>query len=147
MELGRCIIKIEHNYKWKVYEFFLVPRNGEVLLGMPDMGTVYVSAINCNKIDMLRQREQIYSEVDSEHQCTNNTRETDKPDRYSINTTCIPYLNSLDNSVAIDNNNRKINCFIPGSQKEAEKRESAEITHQVYHFVILCFLEEGRYYV
>ena len=46
----------------------------------------------------------------------------------NINTDSIPNSNSTDNPVVIDNDNNKINYFLPGPMQEDDNRESAEIT-------------------
>ena len=52
------------------------------------------------------------------------------PKECSVNTTNISNLNSKDNAMVIDNNNSKINLFIPVPQHEADKRVSTEITQK-----------------
>ena len=46
------IIKLKHKYQQKLCRFFLVLRNSQALLGMPDIETPDVLPINCNMIDM-----------------------------------------------------------------------------------------------
>ena len=50
MQLGICRVKIEHNNKHKMYNFFVVPGNGQALLGMPDTEILNVLTICCKTI-------------------------------------------------------------------------------------------------
>ena len=45
--------KKEHNNKDKLCNFSVVPGTGQALLGMPDINTLDIIAINCNTIDAL----------------------------------------------------------------------------------------------
>ena len=64
-----------------MYEFFVVPGNGQVLLGMSDKDILNLLTINCNTIDMITQNEQIYNQVEDKWQCTNKGQEIWKPER------------------------------------------------------------------
>ena len=57
-----CKVKIEHNNKCKICNFFVVPGNGQAFLGVPDIETLDILTINCNRID---------------------TQEVDRADKYS----------------------------------------------------------------
>ena len=43
-------VKIEHNNKHKLCNFFVVSGNGQVLLGMPDIEIQNILAVICNTI-------------------------------------------------------------------------------------------------
>ena len=49
--MGICKVKIEHNDKHKICNFFVVSGNRKALLGMPDIKTLDILTINCNTID------------------------------------------------------------------------------------------------
>ena len=51
-QLGRCTVKIENNNKIKMFSFFVVSRNRQPLLGMPDIKTLGILTINCNTIEL-----------------------------------------------------------------------------------------------
>ena len=46
-----CKVKLQHNNKQKLCKFFVVPGNGQALLGMPDIDTLNIITINFNTID------------------------------------------------------------------------------------------------
>ena len=79
---------------------------------------------------------------------TNKTQEAVRAEKCNLNTTGIPISKSKDMTTVTDNNDAKINYFIPGTQQEAEKRASAEITQnyiEVSHVLsgIGCF--DGKF--
>ena len=101
-------------WQTKKWEFFVVPGNGQPLLGMPDIETLGVLTVICNTIDMQVKNEQIYSGVEIGWQRTNKTWEGGQPEKYNVNIAIIWNLNSNDNPVIIDDNNGKTKYFIPG---------------------------------
>ena len=62
--------------------FFLVPRNGQALLGMPDIETLDVLTIKCNTIGIQTQNKHTYCEMEDRCQYTNNTLETGEPNKF-----------------------------------------------------------------
>ena len=64
-QLGICKVKIKHNNKDKICNFFVIPRNGQSLLGMLNLKKLYIITVNCNTID---------------------TQKTDRADKYNTNT-------------------------------------------------------------
>ena len=57
---------------------FVVPGNGQALVGMPDLETQDVLRINCNTIDMQTEQQQIHIKKKNRQQCTNNAGEAGK---------------------------------------------------------------------
>ena len=51
-----CIrrLKIEHNYKYKMCNFFVVSGNGQAILGMPDIEILSLLIISCNTIGTMK---------------------------------------------------------------------------------------------
>ena len=47
-QLGRFEVKVENNNRVKLCTLFVVPGNGQALLGMPDTETLDILPINCN---------------------------------------------------------------------------------------------------
>ena len=47
-QLGSCKVEIENNDKHNKCIFFIVPGNGEALLGMPNIELLNILNINCN---------------------------------------------------------------------------------------------------
>ena len=49
-QLGMCIVVIEHKNNKKKCTFFVVPGNGQALLGIPDTDTLNIIKINIHSI-------------------------------------------------------------------------------------------------
>ena len=49
-QLGSCIVEIEYKNNKKKCRFFVVPRNGQALLGMPDWDVLNIIKMNINAI-------------------------------------------------------------------------------------------------
>ena len=49
-QLSTYRVKLEHNDKYKICNFFLVPGNGQALLGMPDIELLNILTICCSTI-------------------------------------------------------------------------------------------------
>ena len=62
LRISTCFI---HNNKIKLCSFLVVPGNGQVLLGMPDIETQGILTFNYNRIDT--------KEVDEAEKCRTNT--------------------------------------------------------------------------
>ena len=50
-QLGMCMVIIDHKDNKKKCEFFVVPRNGQVLLGMPDTTALKIINVNIDSIE------------------------------------------------------------------------------------------------
>ena len=72
-QFGKYIVNIPTQQQTKTCEFFVVPGNGQALLGMTDTETLVVLNINCNTIDIQTQNEQMYNKTEDGWQCTNKT--------------------------------------------------------------------------
>ena len=48
--MGICKVKIEHNNRQKIHNFFVVPGNMQALLGMPNIEILIILTIHCNTI-------------------------------------------------------------------------------------------------
>ena len=74
-QLDRCTVRIENNNKMKMCSFFVVPGNGQHLLGMPNIKTIGILTVNCNTIEM--------KEADSSgNYKTNTSQEIDTTGEY-----------------------------------------------------------------
>ena len=85
--------------------------------------TLNVLTVNYNTIESQSQNEQIYKTGDK-GQCTSKMQEAGEPEKCSDNTTNIPNLDSKDDQTVSDNNNSKINCFIPGPNKKLKRKKN-----------------------
>ena len=65
MKLSMCTVKIEHNNKQKLCNFFVVKGNRQALLGLPYIEILNILTINCNTIDT--------KEMDKATKCNTNT--------------------------------------------------------------------------
>ena len=54
-QLGTCRVKIEHNEKCKMGNFFVVPGNGQALLHLPDIELLSILTLSCNTIGRERR--------------------------------------------------------------------------------------------
>ena len=69
-QLGSCKVEIENNDNCKNYIFFVVPENGGVLLGIPDIELLNILNIYCNTIDTDRDEKGANCNMRREHlQC------------------------------------------------------------------------------
>ena len=50
-QLGTCAVIIDYKDNKKKCEFFVVPGNGQVLLGMPDTAALNIINVNINSIE------------------------------------------------------------------------------------------------
>ena len=67
-QLGICRVKLEHDSEHKVCSFIVVPDNGQVLLGMPNIEILNILTINCNTLGT--------EEADKDVTCSTNTPDT-----------------------------------------------------------------------
>ena len=74
-QLGRCTVRKENNNKIKMGSFFVIPRNWQSLLSMPDIQILGILTINCNRIEL--------KEADGPENCKTNTSwEIDATEEY-----------------------------------------------------------------
>ena len=142
------IRRIEHSNIQKACEFFVMTGKGQALLGMPDLETLYVLTVNCNTLGMHTQREEIHNKVETKQhnkienkqQCINNMQEMGELVKYNIYTDSIPNSNSRDNPMVIDDNNSKINYFLPGPNKKLIRKFMQKSCNSYIDFMgIECF--------
>ena len=73
------LVTINHKNKQKLCRFFVLPRKGHILLGMPDIETLYALTIKCNTVDTQKQSMHTYSVMEDECQYTKMHREHSGP--------------------------------------------------------------------
>ena len=139
-QLGICKLKMEHNNKHKICNFFVVPGNGQALLGMPDIKTLDILTITCNTIDT--------QEVDKGKKCSANTanchsslceqhyinvlQEAERTQKCYRNTDNNSKSDNKDKPMPIDSEkDSKINSFLPVPIQDNDKRVNTEITQQL----------------
>ena len=67
-QLGICRVKLEHNDKLKMYNFFVFPGTEQALLGMPDNELLKTPTIKCNTIGTDKE--------DKDENCSTNRPKT-----------------------------------------------------------------------
>ena len=93
-QLGICKVKIEHNIKQKLCDFFVALGNGQVLLGMPDIETLDILTINCRRVGTQEAERAIKCNTNigsgqssvCEQLYTNPGQEGDRPEKCYTNT-------------------------------------------------------------
>ena len=66
-----------------------------------------------------------------------------RPKRYHKNTDSISKSNNKDKPIVTDNENSKLNYFLPGPNKDNDKKWSAEITQQLQRDFKDAFIRIG----
>ena len=59
IELGVCTVKSRHKDKTAKYRFFVVPGDGSVLLGMPDIELLDIHKIMCEVIGDTHKKQDV----------------------------------------------------------------------------------------
>ena len=122
-----------------MFNFFVVPGNGQVLWGMPDIKTLDILIMNCNTIDIQK--------ADKANKWSTNTnnwqgsrhrqhfknmmQEAYRPEKCYTNTVSNSKSDNKDKPTIIDNKNSKINYFLLGHNQDNDKRVSTETTQQL----------------
>ena len=79
MQLGTCTVFIKFKNIKKHCVFFVVPGNGQVLIGMPDVASLHIIKINIDSLQVERSeckannKQEMQTDADS---CTNMRRST-----------------------------------------------------------------------
>ena len=133
MQLGICMVQIKLKNITKRCTFFVVPGNGQVLLGMPDTTALNLINLNIDSIQMLAA------------ECkTNKEQETHTGIEACTNTNTTKEENSKNNNASIDikqdtnshnhpgNKHISINYFHPSNNVDADKRSSLTMM-QIIH--------------
>ena len=113
-------LKRDPPVKMKMCSFFVVLRNRQPLLGMPDIKTLGISTINCKTIES--------KEADSPQNCKTNIREEINATEKHYTYTDGSKFENEDQPMVNDNNNNSITYFISGLKSDANKKASHKIT-------------------
>ena len=86
-QLGTCLVELGHKNNMRKCRFFVVPRNGQAMLGMPDIDTLNILKVNIHAIGAEQTRG---SDNCCANICTiqrdNPKQETVKAEKYCTNT-------------------------------------------------------------
>ena len=109
-QLGTCVVTIKFKNSKKYCVFFVVPRNGQVLLEMPDTAALNILNLNIDSIQ---------AEVAN---CkTNREQETHKVAEGCTNINTVGIIKQTANSQ--NQSNKLINYFYSSKNTEADKRQ------------------------
>ena len=119
-QLGTCAVIIKFKNSKKCCVFFVVPGNGQVLLGMPDTAVLNILKLNIDSIQVevmsckTNREQEAYKVVEG---CTN------------INTVGI----TKQKANGQNQSNMLINYFYSSKYTEADKRESDAMTQNIHN--------------
>ena len=125
-QLGTCMVTINFKDIEKRCVFFVVPRNGQVLLGMPDTGALTIININIVSIQALKE------------DCNTNVGDAKESNTthgvHAVEKSCtnMDADSKVDNNVNshndITNVNTLTNYFLSSPNIETDKRKSIDLT-------------------
>ena len=123
-----CKVLVEHKNNKKECEFFVVPGNGQALLGMPDTDVLNIISINIHTIgDEDARDSKQYTNMHTV-QGSNPRQETDSEERCCTNTDSISKFANNTKLKADVKANKTPEYFLAGSTHDSDKRKSAEST-------------------
>ena len=119
-QIGICTVTIEFKNSKKHCVFFVVPRNGQALLGIPDMAALNILSLNIDSIQA------------QEANCrTNREHKTHKVAEDCTNTNTAGIIKQKSNG---ENQLTKLfNYFYSSKEPEADKRQSNEMTQEIHN--------------
>ena len=124
-QLGTCAVTINFKNIKKRCVFFVVPRNGQALLGMPNTAALKIININIESIQAVKEE----SKTDIGNAGESNTTQEVPPVEKSCTDTDAD--SKIDNNVNGHNHNTKVNIltnyFFSLPNVEADKRMSIEL--------------------
>ena len=125
MQFGTCVVTINVKDNKKNVIFFVVPGNGQVLLGMSDTAALKIININIDSIQA------------TEEECNTNTGDAKEPnikqdmhvtERSCTNMDADLKIDNSANSHSYTNVNTLTNYFLSSQNIKADKRKSSELT-------------------
>ena len=139
-------------------KFFVVPGNGQALLGMPDMDTFSIIKINCYTIGTHRndsadncstKTTTLQSSKHTQHY-TSMMQDVDRAEKSCTNMNAISKFANKYKPRFIDKEPNTISYFLPGPDQDNDKRDSVEITQQIQreskHVSQGCDLSDNKVY-
>ena len=129
MQLGTCVVTINYRDNKKKCEFFVVPRNGQMLLGMADTAAPKIINVNIDSIQAVgMQKEECNTNIDDAKE-SNTTQEA-----HVMKEGCTNMDGDLkvDNNINSYNNNTNVNTltnyFLSSPNVKEDKRKSIRLT-------------------
>ena len=143
MQLGTCVVTIDYKDNKKKCEFFVVPRNGQVLLGMPDTAGLNIINVNIDSIEAASMQKE---------NCNTNIGDTNKPNIRQETHVVMESCTNMDedlkiaNNVNGSNNNTSINTltnyFLSSPNMEVDKWKSIELIQKYTMCVIMSLIQK-----
>ena len=131
-QLGTCAVTIEYKNNRSKCEFYVVPGNGQALLGMPDTAALNIINVNIDSLEAEdTQKENCNTNID-DAKISNAKQETHGAGEYCTSTDG-SFKNTNNNSGPADNTNANTltNYFLSCPNIETDKRKSTELTQCV----------------
>ena len=137
--LGMCAVIINYRDNKNKCEFFVVPRNGEVLLVMPDTAALNIINVNIDSIESASMQKDNYSTNINDTKYPNTKQETCEVKESCANTDeDLKSTNNANGSNSNTNPNTLINHFLSSPNIEIDKRKSIEL-RQTYTMCLIMF--------
>ena len=131
-QLGICTVKIEHNNKHEMCQFFVVLGNGKALLGIPDIDVLNIINININTTDMEDGKGTDNCCMNkATPQSANMMQETDRTEKCYTKTDSISKSDNTDKPMVDNKLPNTTDYFLPGTIHDSAKRASGKITQQL----------------
>ena len=129
-----CAVIINYKDNKKKCEFFAVPRNGHVLLGMPDTAGLNIININTDSIETASMQKE---------NCNTNMSDAKKPsikqEMHRVKESCtntdenLKNANNINGSNNNTNTNKLTNYFMSSPNSEVDKMKSIELTQKIHN--------------
>ena len=143
-QLGTCVVIVKYKNNEKKYEFFVVPRNGHALLGMPDTAAVNIINVNIDSIEAESTQKENCSTNISGTKTSSVKQETHGAKESCTNT--VEHLKNTSNVNGLDSNihtNTLTDYFLSSPNIEIDKRDSTELTQKLTKCLIMCLMALG----
>ena len=132
-QLGTCTIIVEHKNNKKKCRFFVVPRNRQALLGMPDTDVLNIIEIDIDSIGTEDARDSKWCASMHTVWEPEPKQETERAEKCYTNMDSILKLRGNNTKPMVKTkSNKTTEYFLSGLTYESNKKKSAESTQQIY---------------
>ena len=133
-QLGMCVVIINYKNNKKKCEFFVVPGNDQVLLGMPDTATLNIINVTIDSIEAEDTQKENCNTSISDAKMSNVKQETYGTNRSCTNTDKdLKNTNNVNRSDSNTNTNTLTNYFLTSPNIEIDKKKSTKLTQKIYN--------------
>ena len=131
-QLGTCVVIINYKDNKKKCEFFVVPWNGQALLGMPDTAALNIIIVNIDSIETACTQKENCNINMNDAKTLNTKQETHGAKENCTNThEDFKNANNINGSNNNSNTNTLTNYFLSSPNIEVDKRKSIELTQNI----------------